>query len=65
MDSLPNYKICLQVSVHTYNVDNYYVNSCSHHLADSHQLRDPGESGQYSVFPQDSLYRVVDLSPVE
>ena len=53
MDSLPKYKICLQVSVHTYNVDNYYVNSCIHQLADSHQLHGPGESGQYSAFRQD------------
>ena len=65
MDSLPKYKICLQVSVHTYNVDNYYVNSCSHHMADSHQLHDPGESEQYSAFHLDLLCRVVLLSPVE
>ena len=25
-------------------IDNYYVNSCSHHSADSHQLHGPGDT---------------------
>ena len=31
-------------------IDNYYVNSCSHHSADSHQLHGPGDTGQLSHF---------------
>ena len=38
---------------------------CSYQLADSHQLCDSGESGQYLVFHLDWLYKVVPLCPVE
>ena len=31
-------------------IDNYYVNSCSHHSADSHQLHGLGDTQQLSNF---------------
>ena len=47
-------------------VDNYHVNRhCSHHMADSHQLRGPGDTWQLSDFLSNLLHKVVIFCPVE
>ena len=38
-------------------IDNYYVNSCSHQSADSHQLHGPGDTQQLSNFLSNLLQK--------
>ena len=47
------------------SVDNYYVNTCSHQSADSHQLRGPGDTEQLSHFLSNLLHKDQFVCPVE
>ena len=46
-------------------IDNYYVNSCSHQSADSHQLHGPGVIERSSDFHTNLQHKVQCLCPVE